>query len=429
MLIEWIMLAFCSVAAFAAFRRIRSHVPDSVADFILVLIYLINCLPILLDLTIGFPAYDPIYWRIQEVLNSPSVRANYAAIILTIMSSLHVYASTQGRHIERRNQQLPHRRSTTHLPTELKILAWCLTLAPYILALSAVGVVGWEALLTYGSLWSRGFPDSTASMITISLLGSVASSCALFFMKQRSMSQFLLFGIHLVGLAWLDGKRYIVLTILLALIFSQVHTRSLSVPAPLRSIALLVLPIAFVSYFLWYSEEYKTTDVESAEGIYATFRLNFGRDDVTKFAISRVIDEDAEPILEYPGQGAAGTALMLVPRSLLADKPYLYYRYLTGAVFDLPQDEIPAGITPSVLAMNVSDWGVVLGTVASIVLLLGISSLADRQTKLFGKLAILLTAVGFLTQSPDAFIIPLAWTLLLIGRQVASPQVTGTKAA
>lgn len=413
MIIEWVMIVVGTAVSLGALGRIARRRSSSIADILILLVYAINCIPVLLDLWLGFPQYQQWFWRLQDSMRDPQIRVYYAWIMLVLMLSLQWYIMRHLKGPARRYSKTDPLVSVDSFVVKHRTLTWIAVLAPYLLVAAWSIARGLDAFLMYGSLTSRGIPATIGSLISMSLLGSLLFSVVLFFSKPRTLVPLILLLSHFAALVWIDGKRYLIPTILLTFIFCYVNTSTLKVANEVIIAGAVLFSLTFIPFFLWYTTEFKSSDVTSNEGIYATLRLDFGRDDVTKFAISRAID-GAEPILEYPGQGLLGTVLMPVPRSLYPEKPYPYYRYLSGRIFGLPIDTIPAGMTPSLIAMNVSDWGVTFGTVCTVVLLLCMCRFADSRRTLFGKLSVLLTGVGLLTQSPDAFVVPLACTFVLI---------------
>lgn len=419
MMIEWVMIAVGTAVSLRAVGRIARRRSSSIADILILLVYSINCIPIFLDLWLGFPEYHPWFWRLQASMRDLEVRGYYAWIMLVLLLCFEWYVMRRSKVATRRYSQADSLVTADSFVKRHKALTWLAVLAPYLLATAWAVARGPDAFMTYGSMTTRGIPAVLGSLLLMSVLGSLLFSLVLFFSEPRRLLPLILLLAHFAALLWIDGKRYLFPIILLAFIFSHLSTTALKVPDSIILAGALLLCSAFIPFFLWYTAEFKSSDVTTSGGVYATLRLDLGRDDVTKFAISRAIDS-GEPILETPGQGLLGTVLMPVPRSLYPEKPYPYYRYLSGKIFGLPIDAIPAGMTPSVIAMNISDWGVTFGTVFTVVLLLSMCRLGDSQRTLFGKLSVLLTGVGLLTQSPDAFVVPLACTFVLIAANVSS---------
>lgn len=424
MIAEWVLIVVSTWVCARAVRRVAGQRSCSIADFVIPVVYLFNCLPILCDQFFGYPEYPEWFWRLQGAMEVGWVRLYYAGFMLAVLLCLEWYVAWRRRQLVHCAGPPIPRPSGDALKPSHAPLAWIATLSPYVLVGFLVLLLGLDHFLVYGSSSFRGIPGNYAFWISVTLLASVLGSVAIFFSSPRSVGIFAILALHLGVLLWIDGKRYLIPTIVLAFIFGYVNSEVFRLSRLASAVSIVVLSITFVGFFLWYGGEYKTVDNDSAEGVYATLRMDFGRDDITKFAISRADVDNPEPILEYPGQGALGTLLMPLPRSLFEDKPYPYYRYLTGSILGIPQDEIPAGLTPSVLAMSVSDWGLTFGPLMAVAALLALCWFGDRQSTLFAKLAVLLATVGLLTQSADAVAVPLVATAWLSLRPLwASAQV------
>lgn len=133
------------------------------------------------------------------------------------------------------------------------------------------------------------------------------------------------------------------------------------------------------------------------------FRINFGRDDVTKFVLYREIIEH-NPILNYRGETFLSTIFMLIPRGVWPNKPYPHYRYLTAALFGTTIYNIPGGMTPSLFEMSISNFGVLAGMSISIFTIIYICNIADKCKSIPRKAIYLLLVTALLTQSIDAIL-------------------------
>ncbi|PMG73686.1 hypothetical protein BCU84_18750 [Shewanella sp. 10N.286.51.B7] len=119
--------------------------------------------------------------------------------------------------------------------------------------------------------------------------------------------------------------------------------------------------LLFISFYSYYTDEVKFDISKSEEEVYSNLRIDFGRDDVLKFAIYKTLIQ-GESIVDYPGQTMVGAIMAYIPRSMFPHdemKPYPYAQYLTN---QLVYNEQGAGlrgwtVTTSFIDEFVSNFG------------------------------------------------------------------------
>ncbi len=166
---------------------------------------------------------------------------------------------------------------------------------------------------------------------------------------------------------------------------------------------LVLLGVAVILYSAFYITSIKIIANSNFESLYASFRIDFGRDDVVKFTIWKEYLLK-EHILEYPLQTVISTIFMVVPRFLFPGKGYPHYRYLTAALYNTTVLEVHAGMTPSILEMMISNfrfWGMPL----CILFLCWYCKKADKAKTSLQRYSYAMVLMGMLTQSLDAMII------------------------
>ena len=155
-----------------------------------------------------------------------------------------------------------------------------------------------------------------------------------------------------------------------------------------------------------YTLLYKINTINSLriiDSLYLAFRIDFGRDDVTKFVLYKEIIEK-QPILNYRGESLIATFLFFIPRSLWINKPFPHYRYLTAALYNTQILDIPAGMTPSIFEMSIANFGVILGIIFTLIFLIFCIKISDNEKSIVLKAMYLIMIIGILTQSMDAMI-------------------------
>lgn len=215
---------------------------------------------------------------------------------------------------------------------------------------------------------------------------------------------------------WIDGKRYLIPTVLLMALYFYTH----SIYSEKKRLPLVPIFISFGSlfilFYIFYTLSFKVSSIshyDIQDLMYLSFRIDFGRDDVTKFVLFKEVIEN-KMILEYRGQTFLSALLFFIPRTIWPTKPYPHYRYLTASLYDSSVLKIPAGMTPSIFEMNIANFGVFFGIIATCFLIVWILNLADKNNTVPMKLLFLILIVGLLTQSIDALI---GIVLLLLGNR------------
>jgi len=97
-----LLVVISSVLFWVSVRRVLSAQSRTLADYAILVIWVFNCLPILLDLTVGPPQYHLYPWlvRLATAVESDAVGGAYAAYNLLVLLVLSSYA--------RRAQQRAH---------------------------------------------------------------------------------------------------------------------------------------------------------------------------------------------------------------------------------------------------------------------------------------------------------------------------------
>lgn len=199
-----------------------------------------------------------------------------------------------------------------------------------------------ELYLTYGL---RGVHEFLANDVTeyhhvMSLLALLAilSSLTLVLLRERVTPGFLLSLMPWLVLAcWIHGKRSVVAITLTLSVYAAWHR------GHLRGARLLIVAVLAVSLLASFSAFYQGSvrDVmaQGSDAIYEDFRVDYGRDAVTKLAIFAELNPSKVQILEYRGQSILFNLLPYIPRAWWRAKPYPYAIYATSAVFfEAPRD-------------------------------------------------------------------------------------------
>lgn len=389
-LLNWIFIYVTTVCTLVSLWRVFKYTSKTIADYTLLVVYVFCCLPVLFDLVIGVPEYVYWYKPFENLIADFEVCVIYNLYIGVTVIILTLYAYFASRSTR-----------STHIGVA-QIEEWrsfavdiALIISPVIIVLIRYGP---GVLMGYTTLSRKGLASSDVSIINQLIMVSVYFYVTRFFTKNRNKREYLLMMLFFFVLTWINGKRYIIITI----IEEMVYMYQLSKRAEKKRISLWVwipiLGIVLVVFSVYYLSSIKVT--QAVDYMYGSLRVDFGRDDVTKFAIYKVLLR-GERIVEYPGQTFLSAIFMFVPRRFWPNKPYPHYRYLTASILNTSVLDIPAGTTPSLFEMSVCNFGW-LGLVFTPLVLIWICWAGDRNKGWNVKLFCLLLITNILTQALDA---------------------------
>lgn len=387
-----LFVAAASSICWLSARRILLGRSKTLADYAIVVVWVFNCLPILLDLAVGHPDYSLMPWlsRLAVSVESDVVSLTYDAYNLVVLWVLAVYA----RRAQKRLIVEPDERGYRGLlrgPVLVLVL-----LLPFLLVLVSGNI---EAFAQYASLGRRVSGFMYEAIGAAVLVGLYVFFIWYFQNREGKLGVALLLA-YCAGIAWIDGKRYIVaLMALLALYFFMNSSRAKPINIS-RRLVLIIAIGAFAAFYVLYALEFKPAVSASFEGVYLASRVDFGRDDVVKFVLDQELRGTS--IVPYRGATILSALLMFVPRSLWPAKPYPHYRYLTAAMFGTDVLRIPAGMTPSLFETSVANCGVVAGVLLTCAVLVALCWVGDRSRSVPRKALYLVIVVTLLTQSLDA---------------------------
>ncbi|WP_326716795.1 hypothetical protein [Vagococcus jeotgali] len=169
---------------------------------------------------------------------------------------------------------------------------------------------------------------------------------------------------------------------------------------------LIIASIVFIFTYSFITVKYKVSDyttISESGLMYLNYRIDFGRDDVTKFVLYKELIEH-NMIIDYRLQTFLSTFFFWVPRFIWHNKPYPHYRYLTAELFGSTPETLHSGMTPSLFEMSIANLGVTLGILFTGGLLIFLIYRGDKSGSVPLKILYLLLLIALLTQSLDAII-------------------------
>lgn len=394
-IIEWIFGLLTTVIFYNSINRIMKSTSKSISDYVIVTIYILNCLPVLLDITLGVPNYPSYYYDFTIAQAKNEVRLVYDLYIFVIIVSLAYYAKRANSNNSCNEENNPLGRKSEIFSKGF--VATLLLLLPMLHVLLSPYLLGY--LTEYGQASQRGAPVDFGNQNAIFCLISIVIFCQMFFSREGKRSDYLILLLYIFVIVWLNGKRNIVL--ILAMFFTYYYNNSIW--RDKHKINLKLSGIIFLFLLLIYSTNYlietKGSIGDSWDEVYTASRIDFGRDDVTKFVINRETFEQ-NPIQDYRLQGLLANVLMFVPRVIWEDKPYPHYRYLTAELVNLSPQTIHFGMTPSIIEQVISDFGI-LGYPICVLFLIWLCKYTDKQKNVSRKMLLLMLILGSLSMSMD----------------------------
>lgn len=358
----WVMLASKNLL----FKKYYS------IDIVLIFYFVFFGVPLLLDVVIGQPSYN-IFPAIRMAVKDENTFVIYCLYVV-IVPIIWWYT---GR--PKNNRQSPRILINTsnlfskiiQLPQNYKLgkkLKFLIKLICY--ALLFLPIILWffspnpNIYSTYGAVWSGLLSEAESSyhnLIHFSCVFSLLGLMGLIFLQKNHKLYPLNFYFWLTLLIpsliaiWLNGKRSMIVYTIFTI------TISLLIKGLLKGGKLLILFVIIVFSFGLFSYSYQTSLVRSIanDKVYDITRLDYGRDHLLKIAIYSELNSNNIKILDYRFQTIYHALVLYVPRFLWAEKPipYNYERYITSASMKIPVKDFTFGITSTLLAETLSNFG------------------------------------------------------------------------
>ena len=396
--LDWILIILTTFMFIKSILDIVKR-KSGIMEFCIIIFYIFNCFPILLDYAIGTPVYNSWFYNIEKAMENKDVGIIYDMYMIIVAIIFLLYKIVYSSKSERLNELFGYNRKTILQKKNMYLLI-LLILLPHIYIIFTGNL---KNFFTYESLATRNISETSINLINIFNQISLVAFFYLYFCVSNFKNNKILLILYIFSICWIDGKRYIVLTILLLYVFLYIKSSKTNYNYKKFLKYMIVIFCVFTIFYIIYTQNkmenvYKTS--EDKISFYTDFRINFGRDDVVKFVIMREFI-DNNPILEYRGESILSSIGMLIPRTVWPNKPYPHYRYLSAAIYNTSISEIPSGMTPSVLEMGIANFSY-LGIIITPLILVLICYLADRRKSLIEQGIYLIILSNLLTQSLDA---------------------------
>lgn len=180
-----------------------------------------------------------------------------------------------------------------------------------------------------------------------------------------------------------------------------------------------ILPIlvaALVAFSGFYMSVIKPLTNTINYNVYEMLRVDFGRDDVTKYVIYQM-NVLGKQIVDYPGETILSFIFFFIPRQIWPTKPFQHYQYLTSSILRVPITQLPAGTTPSGFEMFFANFGLIGMPLFALALIAFIKLFDSNNTTMPLRLLGLVLCLVLLTQSIDVYLIYVVLTAVLLIRR------------
>ena len=396
--LDWILIILTTFMFIKSIFDIVKR-KSGMMEFCIIIFYIFNCFPILLDYIIGTPTYNSWFYNIEKAMENKEVAIIYDMYMITVTIIFLLYKIVYSSKRERFKNSL-NCNNKIILQKKSMILLMILIFLPHIYIIFTGNL---KNFLTYESLATRNISETRINLINIFNQISLVAFFYMYFCVLNFKNNKILLILYIFSICWIDGKRYIVLTILLMYVFLYIKSSKIEYEYKKFLKYMFILLCIFTIFYTIYAQNkmenvYKTS--EDKISFYTDFRINFGRDDVVKFVIMREFI-DNNPILEYRGESILSSIGMMIPRTIWKNKPYPHYRYLSAAIYNTSISEIPSGMTPSILEMGIANFSY-LGIIITPLILIVLCYLADKRKALIEQGICLIILSNLLTQSLDA---------------------------
>jgi hypothetical protein len=354
-------LAYLAVRALV---EIASRRPRTIY-FPLITLFFFFGVPMAFDVFVGLPEYD-FFPTVKVAANDIPTSFLYC---MTVSTAAAVMWIGRSRHSPRWLQQTGFAR--LRLKRYLRAAAYAALFSPLLALLTSAEP---RLYLSYGAILINEidpFFEAGHFLVALATMLSLVAYCVLMLSAPRLLPTFFATLPFVVAAAWLNGKRYFVAYVLVAIVY-VLWRRGLATG---RRLALFM--VLFAVFMAAFSQLYQSavrnisSATISASELYDAVRFDYGRDHVVKLALFSELNPERPPVLEYRGQSLLFLLTMYVPRDFWPEKPLPYAQYVTSAAIGAPAQMWGWGLTTSILdeaIANIGLLGILLGPLALVVI-------------------------------------------------------------
>lgn len=398
-IVDWLMILITTIVTYKSYKKLVFDRYCSVSFYVVFIVYIFCCVPIILNYLIGMPQYTVVYWykAFIEPMNNVDISAIYDIYITFAIFALYIYGTKMNRRLVSRTTEL----NTVLRDENEKPWIYIFGIASPVLYVLLSGNA--SKFLIYSSMNLRGVSGQDNLILNSLILVSLFCTCIMLFSGRITAKKMCMLVLITFILAWLQGKRFIIAVMGVFYLFFLTKSE-LGKKGRKRVFWILpIMGITLIAFSAFYLAVIKPLSNMNFDSMYDMLRVDFGRDDVIKYVIYEEFFKKNH-ILDYPGQSFFSTLFIFIPRIIWPNKPYSHYQYLTSSILNLPISKLPAGTTPCWYEMTLCNFGY-LGYLVGIFGLIVFCSFADSMKKTKSKSLVFMLILVLLTQNTDVYVV------------------------
>ena len=107
-IVDWLMILFTMILTYKSYKKLVFYRYCSVSFYVILIVYIFCCVPIILNYLIGMPQYNVVYWykAFIEPMNNVDVSAIYDIYITFAVFALYMYGTKMNRRLISRATRL-----------------------------------------------------------------------------------------------------------------------------------------------------------------------------------------------------------------------------------------------------------------------------------------------------------------------------------
>lgn len=398
-IVDWLMILITTIVTYKSYKKLVFDRYCSVSFYVVFIVYIFCCVPIILNYLIGMPQYTVVYWykTFIEPMNNADVSAIYDIYITFAIFTLYIYGTKMNRRLVSRATELNNVLRNENEKPWIYVFGISSPVLYVLLSGNA------SKFLIYSSMNLRGVSGQDNLILNSLILVSLFCTCIMLFSGRITAKKMCILVLITLILAWLQGKRFIIAVMGVFYLFFLTKSE-LGEKGRKRVFWILpIMGITLIAFSAFYLAVIKPLSNMNFDSVYDMLRVDFGRDDVIKYVIYEEFFKKNH-ILDYPGQSFFSTLFIFIPRIIWPNKPYSHYQYLTSSILNLPISKLPAGTTPCWYEMTLCNFGY-LGYLVGIFGLIIFCYFADTMKQTKSKSLVFMFILVLLTQNTDVYVV------------------------
>lgn len=350
--------------------------------FLYPFLFIFNVLPMVMHMVFGQADY--MYFGVVEEAMSDTTSVSIYKLVIVVVS-LALWISFHNKKGKIRNMdRIKLKNSESAYYNKMADYMFLLELFPIIWILFQEKYRG--NFLTYGARYLY----SNVEEIPAYILGWVSTAFVFYCLNADSKKYFKNFmALFLVLVAmYLRGSRAIVVTVIAMTIYALILSNKMNIRRVMIVLGIMI-PVILVMLY-----KYHKIFRLASEGFYTYYSIDLSRDYTVVYSIYAQLK--GIKILEYPGQSILFCLLCWLPRSMAKWKPYPFSAYMTSSLLGYGIRHagfLSMRTTTNILSELVVNFGIVIGTILTIVCLNIVIYLSDHARTLNKKM--LFIYIGF----------------------------------